>query len=602
MSYTNLLNPRFITVALMRVMIGYLAFACALAAKNVVKLLPAGNDQGISRLYKFSAESNYTAIIIALVVALVVYFGLFYLYATRERWFRWVAIGILSAAMFGGLIAPSFARWSGNIDPFHHGEQLGPADGYAHGKKAYTDIFMLRGAGEDVIAPWLSQKIFGRSIGSYYLFTALLQLACTVVFFWLLSRLLGNTVAWLGVSLWFVLSNYISFFYVRDIFTWLALAIAAQVIMQTRRQKLFIGGLTGLATIAMFYSLDRGIFLAALSVLVVATQLFFGRKGPIYTLDITGISKRLPILLPAIVGGLAGLVLVVAILGPTSFKDFFTMVLKVTKYQGLIFNTPYSSFEAKSFLDWLPVIMLLISAILLAALVVPGLRKKRALTRRNLLLVVMLLFAAIFYRGATGRPDFGHIAYGSTVVSLAFLLILFEYFAAYDLKKPDTHVLVAILGVALILLPVTTVRYQRLLEFAEVDPHHTKTVLTGPKKPDTYWYTPDVAATTEALKNAAPDGGGLFVLTSNPIYYYTTGLQNPTRFYISWFADPTQLEEEMLDSLKKDPPKVVLYKAGNYYDRPEFAGMEERLPRVNEWLLQNYPNRQTVGASEILTK
>jgi hypothetical protein len=602
MSYANLINPRFIKEALMRVMIGYLAFACGLVAKNTIKALPAGNDQGVSRLYKFSAESNYTALVLAGVVALGVYFGLFYLYKKRDAWFRWTLIGILSLAMFGGLIAPSFARWSGNIDPFHHGEQLGPADGYANGKKAYTDIFILRGAGEDVITPWVSQKIFGRSIGSYYLMTAVLQLVCTILFFWLLSRLFDDTVAWLGVSLWFVLANYVSFFYVRDIFTWLALVLAAQIIMHTKRQKLFIGALAGLATIAMFYSLDRGIFLAALTVLVIATQLLCKRKGPIYTLDLKSLTTRLYIMLPALVGGLTGLIVVVVVLGPTSFKDFFDVTLKVTKYQGLIFNTPYSSFEAKTFLDWLPVIMLIISVILLATLIAPGLRRKRAITRRNLVLLVILVFAAIFYRGATGRPDFGHIAYGSTVVSLAFLLIAFEYFAGYNLNKPDTHVLVAILGVTLILLPTTTVRYQRLLEFSEVDPHHTMTVLKAPRKPDTYWYTPDVAQTTEALKQAAPNGGGLFVLTSNPIYYYTTGLQNPTRFYISWFADPTKLEDELLESLKQSPPEVVLYKAGNYYDRPEFTAMEDRLPKVADWLLQNYPVKTQAGEAEILTR
>jgi hypothetical protein len=127
-----------------------------------------------------------------------------------------------------------------------------------------------------------------------------------------------------------------------------------------------------------------------------------------------------------------------------------------------------------------------------------------------------------------------------------------------------------------------------------------KTIVTGPSRPDTYWYTQDVNEVTNYIKYNSKLDDALFVFSSDPIYYYSTKLKNPTRFYISWFADPNIFEEEALMDLKKTPPKFIIYESGSYYDRPEFISMKERLPAINDWILKNYPNSKKINNATIL--
>jgi hypothetical protein len=107
-------------------------------------------------------ESNYLAIA-SIVISTFVCFWLFKKLSTSNlRSFKLVIIAALSLSFLVGVIAPSFSKYENNVDTFHHGEQLAPAAAYDNGKKPYTDLFFLRGAGEDVIAPWASFKLFGK--------------------------------------------------------------------------------------------------------------------------------------------------------------------------------------------------------------------------------------------------------------------------------------------------------------------------------------------------------------------------------------------------------------------------------------------------------
>jgi hypothetical protein len=126
--------------------------------------------------------------------------------------------------------------------------------------------------------------------------------------------------------------------------------------------------------------------------------------------------------------------------------------------------------------------------------------------------------------------------------------------------------------------------------------------LTGPSKPDSFWETEKVETVSDYIKNNSNSNDYLFVLSSDPIFYYTTARANPTRYSISWFADPAPLEDEMLQELKLNPPKLVLYESGTYYDRPEFIPMKDRLPLVNRWIVENYKHSTSIDGAIILSR
>ena len=315
--------------------------------------------------------------------------------------------------------------------------------------------------------------------------------------------------------------------------------------------------------------------------------------------------KRIALILHGIAGYLMSIVLSLLVFGPDGFVAFIkTTFGEAAKYQGLIFNTPYPEFEPKSFVYWLPIIVLVCLGFTIAKTVKA---EYKSLSYQTVIEVVLIVFSLVFYRAASGRPDIGHIAYGSPLLFLLLFMIVFrriEIITNLDnqLRSDFALKILPLILVFVAIFSPSITNYYRLALMNQSHLSSTKIFITSPNKPDTYWETANVKNISNYIVNITNNNDYLFVLSSDPIFYYTTGRTNPTRFSISWFADAAPLEKEMLQDLQKKPPKVILYESGTYYDRPEFISMKQRLPLVNEWILQNYPNSVQVSGATILTK
>ena len=586
------------------VLILFFSFSLSLNVRRLTNNLPS-EMFGIENISAVSSEGNYIGILLIILSTIVLFVLLKRLSILNKKLFRISVIVLLSVSFLIGVIAPGVARYENNVDTFHHGEQLAPAVAFENQKKPYEDLFTLRGAGEDVITPWLSFKIFGESIGSYYLLTGLLQLASLVIFFLLVSFLFKRNFEFLLVSFWFTSTAYDGFYYVRDIFVWVSLGLAVSIITSNRfkAQKVYILGLT--SSLSLFYSFDRGIFLSALMAIVLLIIIFLEQKNGTYTLSKTRLTQRILPGAYGILGYLTGSLLMLILLGWSGFSSFIqTTFGEAAKYQGLIFNSPYSKISSETIVDWLPIITILVLVLVIFRTV----RSEwGSINSKTLVEVALLFFSVVFFRAASGRPDIGHIAYATPVLFLLLFLVVFRRLdiligLTKRLRTEEALSLTPLLLLVIIVFSSSVLDYYRLPLMNQAPSSSLKTFLTSPRKSDAFWETTKVEDISTYILDNTETYDSLFVLSSDPIFYYTTKLNNPTRYSISWFADANPLEDEMLADLKKNPPKIIIYESGTYYDRPDFVSMKTRLPKVNAWILENYPKSNSVSGGTIRTK
>lgn len=582
----------------------FLSFAVSL---NLLRLLRLAvpHSYGIENLSNFRPESSYPVLLGVVAATAGLFLVLKKLESVHSNYLRLAVAAILVGTYLIGATAPYFASYEGNIDTFHHGEQLAPAVAFDQGAKPYKDLFFLHGAGEDVIVPWLAFQLFGESIGSYYFMIGMLQLLTVSIFLFLIHKLFRSNLAYLVVALWFFLGTYAAFYYVRDIPVWIAIGLIYVIITNVRPRPYLLAGLGLASSLALFHSFDRGAFLTAICGVVLVGLVFFVRSESGYTFKIDGYLQRLKSVLPGIAGYLCGLLLGAIVLGVSGFSAFITMTLQAARYQGAIFNYPYPGLSPATAFEWLPVLLLIV---LLLTLGRDAYRVRRALPPLLMFEIILFILGVLFFRAATGRPDLGHVAYGSVILLLLLFFVAFRRLHGLWGNKPAQFwplfsLYAPVLLVTALIFNPGIVKYYRLAEMHQTPLISTRVFLKAPSKPDSFWTNDRMEQVTKRLQQQAGKGGSLFVFPSEPLFYYTTGLPNPTRYSITWFADAQPLEDELLKDLKSNPPTVVVYEAGaGFNDMPDYITIKQRLPKVDAWLLSEYPQREQLHGVTILTK
>lgn len=598
-------NLDYIYSTIVNAFLLFVAFCFSLNLLRVLHLA-SSNRYGIETLSKFHAESSFPVLIGIVVITIIGYLVLSKLRRRNSRIVRYLIILFLLCFYFIGVIAPNLAHYEGNADAFHNGEQLAPALALEQGKTPYKDLFFLHGAGEDVYTPWLSFKMFGQSIGSYYLLTGLLQLISTGLFLLLLHKLFKNDAVFYLVALWFMSSSFAAFYYIRDIPVWLSLILLYDMLVSKRFNNIGLAALGFLASFSLFYSFDRGIFLSGLLFVVAAILVLYSKVGNEYKLRPTLSKDRLVPIAFAAGGYLLSLALWGLTIGWDGIKAFISTSMQVAKYQGILFNYPYPVLSKETLMQWLPIIALISLGIVFYFKI----RETKLKTIQPVLLfeVIVFLFALLFFRAATGRPDLGHVAYGSVMTFLLLFYVAWNGLHAllssnnFNIQLIPRYLLPTLFVITLAISTSIT-NYYWLIQMNQAPLYPVKLALTAPKKADTFWTNDEYEAVVKYIRNNTTKNDALFVLPSEPMLYYSTGLRNPTKFSITWFADPSSLESELLTELKQTPPKLVVYKAGiGFYDEPDYVEITKRLPNVNKWILDNYHTSHSVGQYIILTR
>ena len=119
-------------------------------------------------------------------------------------------------------------------------------------------------------------------------------------------------------------------------------------------------------------------------------------------------------------------------------------------------------------------------------------------------------------------------------------------------------------------------------------------------KEGTRFYETNVSNIVTFVNYNTKVGDRIFVLNWWDNIYALTGTEPSTRPWtpqLSWYMDIPGVQEKMMESLEKDPPRLIIY---NPYT---ISGLSSYVPqKVYDFVTENYRIRQRVDNLEILIK
>lgn len=568
----------------------------------------------IVNLANLSFEANYVRIILFVLSGFLIFFSILYI---RKKYSKFLkpAIAIMGASIV--LVNVLLPLPTQQIDSFHHGEQLSPALEYKQGKELYSDLFFLHGAGEDIIVPNLAFGIFNNgepSIGAYLLIYKFIQAITILILFALLAVILRHRLTFLLATTWISGSIYL---YAglgsgKYIFLYLVLLLYYKILVTPPKNYMrwVIPLLIGVvSSVGLFYSIEVGVVLIVINLLVIAGLLFTSRNKDGFTFGVRQLRLPKAYIQPLIIIGSALLIQLSALLlmGPQPYLSFLQQTFSdIPKYQSALFSFGSPSFQGDiySYGFWLPILLLPLVILMLATLVFTQFKRNRTISPSVVYAAVLLLACLVTLRSGVGRPDFFHVATVAMPFFVAAFFIVEEFLQSRvtDKQFNSNFTWAPFVFILLLLWPQTTWNPGTMIVSKETSKQTVKDILSLPSKPDDAWLSDEQKSVVSYIKQNSTKDDGLFVLTAEPIYYYLTDRSNPSRFYLTWFADPQPFTNELLDALKTNPPKQIIYSGPSQYDNIDGIRIQDRVPEVDAWILKEYPVKIKINNTTILTK
>lgn len=574
--------------------------------------LHAANPYNISNAWNivegWNPESNFIQLVALILLTALLFWASLVLERRLPRfWMRLLVVvwGTAIVSMVGILPAADPA----SFDPFHNGEQLSPSAAFMQGKAPFTDLFVLHGAGEDIFKPALGYLLFSAgapSIGAYMVIVIIGKILAVAAFLGMIAVIIRPRVLHLVVTLWLVLSTYNGMTYSKTII--LSAFIVLLYLLATRlwkgRTKLIVLAVCGsLVPLAILNSIDVGALMGAVAA-GLAVALVFVRIEPEGQLRLA--RPRLLSLAPGIaltVGVLASFLLCLLLLGGASWLEFIKLTFfEIPKYQGLTWAYPLADIGTDNLRDWLPVVAIVLTALLLVSIIRHDHRRTRwAVQPMTALAVVLLVVAVIYLRFGVGRPDGGHFSMAAPVIVIATFFSLQLITPLWQERRLEDLWPVPALAVVLLFTP-GALDVTRVFPNGHDTIENLRTVRSLPLRSDDEWLPERYQAIRDFLKENTRPSDGIFVVQPDPSFYYASGNENPTRFYISWFIDPQSWTDETLADLKADPPKYILYDTQSPYADSDQIPITDRFPEVVAWIDENYPVKHDVDGATLLSR
>lgn len=206
-------------------------------------------------------------------------------------------------------------------------------------------------------------------------------------------------------------------------------------------------------------------------------------------------------------------------------------------------------------------------------------------------------------KGGTNRI---HITKMASVITPLYLASFIVFYFSIALIIKNKNVRTKILPSLILLSTVYCVFAQ--LDFNKLlfQTNFTRAQLSSYRhrldKSDDSWLNEDTKLVKEYITRNTSKNDYVFSFTSDPLYYYVVNRKNPSRFYISWYADPQPYTDELLADLKSNMPSLIIFNEMTSLDNPDGIFMEYRLPEINEWIKYNYKKEKKIGRVTLLER
>jgi hypothetical protein len=274
---------------------------------------------------------------------------------------------------------------------------------------------------------------------------------------------------------------------------------------------------------------------------------------------------------------------------------------QIPKYQGLEWDYPMQPLNAANWTFWVPILLSAIAIYLLFIMLVDQIRSRRLLTRQLGFAVILTTLGLLYLRFGVGRPDEPHVDVSTSVLFVASFYVLYLYVLRHTIDK-DWNVWPVVLYAATLLwtIPQPTWNPLNIFTPGNTTLGQVKQFKNLPAQPDKYWLTKNELDVTKYIDAHTTSNQNVFVMDPEPLYYYLANRPNPTRFYINWFADPQPYTDEMLRSLEKSPPKLVVFSGPSPYENSDGVPLNSRIPEVTKWVQKNYPVKTIIDKNTVI--
>lgn len=594
----------------------------ALAFSSLVKI-PYSNPANIANQFNilgFNPNTNYAQLIFVTIGAPLLYLILRKVYSKNPAHWSIKLLGV-TVLLFHFVsteiikFGSGYAFGQGALDTFHSGEQLSPTLAFLSGSHLYSDLFFFRGAGTDVLLAASGMKFFGENIGGFILGTHTYMILTILAFFALLAFFIRNSLVYILAIIGLYTSASVVLNQPRDIpvllvFLLLFIVLKPNILNNTRKLALgLIGFVSGLE---MYIAIDRGMSLIGLSILFTiflcilpstknngvalprSLKSLFTRKNSLAAIN--RFKDGIWIMPTSL---LVGMFVPALFLGPAEFISYLKMsFIDVPNFGGLLVAQPFPSFFTPGYLMWGPVIIVVITIIIYTQLLYSH---RGRVINKILPLGLLLAYSIVALKFGSNRIDIAKMASVAAPLYITSTLIIAA--SIKDMRKIKSSIKEALVPVILgvtALIFFSSIQLQSLFTQPYATLTDVKTYWRTVRSSDDIWLNQNLKDVRDYIVKKTTKDDYIFSLSADPIYYYLSNRKNPTRFYISWYADPQPYTDEVLKSLKQNKPSLVIYKNGGPWDKPDNVPMTDRIPEVNKWILDNYTKKTTIGDTIIL--
>lgn len=490
------------------------------------------------------------------------------------------------------------------LDTFHEGESLGMAVDYQSDKKPYKDTIIIHGVFQDPARSVIAFKLFGRSISSQRLMESILHIIVFILFFTAILFLFDLQVVYgifAGIILFLLLdvSYNIPF---RDITTYLfiiTVSLFYNKFIRKMSDHLFltkekIPPFCFLVFLCFFIpvsslanSIDRGLYslASAIFLFLITTILLHKKRRDFYFFVLSAIS-----------GFIAGLIVVSLAVKGALYEFFNFTFIRMPMFKELLDAFVYE-FNGRNLIPVVlfSAIVFWIGNIFLASI---SDRNAKLVDRvKNFILayymeLFLLFLSLVFFKGALGRCDIGHILYVSAPLFITLVYILIKNYIGFDKKNSRLFY-----SITFIILLVVILNNLFKHDFSKKENwwKFSTNISDDQLMPENH------RKTVEFLKNNLKNDEYFFTLTSEATWYYFVNKPCPIKFPSMIVATPKFYQQEVINQLKEkgDKIKYIIYKNNLWTNNLDFIPNAKRYSLLIKYIRQNYQLLITIDDQEI---
>ena len=459
------------------------------------------------------------------------------------------------------------------LDFVHEGDLLAPYQAIEAGGVPYRDFHVPHGIIHDVWLPYVGLKLFGATLEGFRRFYDFAECGLIapfgyVAFYFLCLSLFRRKLTIFLTFLFFTSATGIATLAGRQLFPIIALTFLVSFIDKNKSWKLFASGIC--IAIAIMFSIDLGMLsLAAITIFLIFYFFAMHFKSKGYSV------KYFFSFAGGVAVGILPLMLYLA--GTGSLGQYFDIILSNSmKLYFVICGSPFGAYHEEKYF---PVIVYLVASVWFMRDLV-----FRNFTKTNLKAAALLLAGIFYFYTALLKPDGPHIIYATFPVYLLVFMPVESFFlymgrvATYD-KKNVWRRDFGNIAIAFLCIVVISVWAVGRFSPKHVIEKFAERIRTRNAIPEGYVrldieragniYVPksqaeQVRAVVKFIQDNTEKGDYIYDFSSQPLYYFLTNRNNPTRYVFLHYSSTPGQQAEVIKDLKENRPQYVLFEDSEY--------------------------------------